>query len=63
MPGYGLRTYIATGIHSFVLTTDTLEMVRAVSDDVAEARQVAFRAWRFVVALVVDSVNNVSMVY
>jgi hypothetical protein len=44
MSGYGLRTYIATGIHSFVLTTDTLEMVRAVSDDVAEARQVAFRA-------------------
>jgi hypothetical protein len=44
MSGYGLRTYIATGIHSFVLTTNTLEMVRAVSDDVAEARQVAFRA-------------------
>jgi uncharacterized membrane protein YvlD (DUF360 family) len=54
---------ITTGIYSFVLTADTLEMVRTVLDDIAEVRYVAFRSWRFTVALMVDSVNRKSGVY
>ena len=36
--------YITTGIYSFILTADTLEMVRTVLDNSAEVRYVAFRS-------------------